>query len=303
MDCKVCLARFNKRKRRPRVLSCGHTFCSYCITTLIVREKSLLCPNCRKPQGKVTSATDLPINFDMESLCHEARIQDEWIGALCKLVKKQEANIKDLKLKQEPVLEQEAHDVKNKAKPFVDGYYKAIDKKDYEALAEMYSDDAEIIMEGTFLTATSYGERLLKSFGPGVPIRMKGRSSVMKLLQNMPEVTHNIKDLAIKFYSISGDNVKVSVRGLFRHNMSHCLPPTRFFIHVLNMNVAGDKFVITAEHLNISNIAPQASLDEPDEPCAGSLRRDDSKETQQYKEVYLNNGNKAEVEVGITETT
>ncbi|XP_042217605.1 uncharacterized RING finger protein ZK945.4-like isoform X2 [Homarus americanus] len=67
-DCKVCFMKFDSEARRPRVLvSCGHSFCSVCITNLIKDNSTLLCPSCRAEQG-LTCAEQLPVNFGLLEL-------------------------------------------------------------------------------------------------------------------------------------------------------------------------------------------------------------------------------------------
>ncbi|KAL7633595.1 UNVERIFIED_CONTAM: hypothetical protein RMT77_016128 [Armadillidium vulgare] len=54
--CKICCKRYNKSNVMPKVLNCGHTFCSQCITKL----DNSLCPNCQAP---ITQKTEFPINY------------------------------------------------------------------------------------------------------------------------------------------------------------------------------------------------------------------------------------------------
>ncbi|XP_045581217.1 E3 ubiquitin-protein ligase TRIM21 isoform X2 [Procambarus clarkii] len=67
-DCKVCFMRFDTEVRRPRMLvSCGHSFCSICITNMIKDNSTILCPSCRTEQA-LTEAEQLPINFALLEL-------------------------------------------------------------------------------------------------------------------------------------------------------------------------------------------------------------------------------------------
>ncbi|KAL7631255.1 UNVERIFIED_CONTAM: hypothetical protein RMT77_018443 [Armadillidium vulgare] len=54
--CKICCKRYNKTDVIPKVLNCGYTFCSQCITKL----DNSLCPNCQAP---ITKKTEFPINY------------------------------------------------------------------------------------------------------------------------------------------------------------------------------------------------------------------------------------------------
>ncbi|CAL4140867.1 unnamed protein product [Meganyctiphanes norvegica] len=66
LECNVCYLRYNEADRRPRVLPCGHSFCTPCLTATI-QKGSRTCPGCREPINTM-SATRLPINFELESL-------------------------------------------------------------------------------------------------------------------------------------------------------------------------------------------------------------------------------------------
>ncbi|XP_047479526.1 uncharacterized protein LOC125032444 [Penaeus chinensis] len=67
-ECLVCLDRYNERKR-PRVLPCGHLFCSSCIEN--VQESWLVtCPCCRTTHP-ASGVDDFPIVFAVEDLLRE----------------------------------------------------------------------------------------------------------------------------------------------------------------------------------------------------------------------------------------
>ena len=66
-ECSVCLD--SMLSKEPRLLTCGHTFCTPCIKELAAKEP-LTCPKCRK----VTVITDggiqqLPKNFEYITMC------------------------------------------------------------------------------------------------------------------------------------------------------------------------------------------------------------------------------------------
>ncbi|XP_053634925.1 osteoclast-stimulating factor 1 isoform X3 [Cherax quadricarinatus] len=70
-ECQVCLECYNNNERRPRSLSCGHTFCTKCINETLIRG-SLRCPFCRSEHTPtVTVASDVPVNFIVDSIIQE----------------------------------------------------------------------------------------------------------------------------------------------------------------------------------------------------------------------------------------
>ncbi|KAK4325294.1 hypothetical protein Pmani_004107 [Petrolisthes manimaculis] len=71
-ECKVCIVHYDKAKRRPRTLPCGHTFCSLCLSGMI-KGGGLACPTCRV-HHQATSATKFPISYDMEAVIRKLKI-------------------------------------------------------------------------------------------------------------------------------------------------------------------------------------------------------------------------------------
>lgn len=66
LECRVCFERFDEIERRPRILPCGHHFCTHCLLGLI-KEESIQCPTCR--QIHITEeVSSLPINFGIEEI-------------------------------------------------------------------------------------------------------------------------------------------------------------------------------------------------------------------------------------------
>ncbi|KAL7630297.1 UNVERIFIED_CONTAM: hypothetical protein RMT77_019557, partial [Armadillidium vulgare] len=59
MFCDSCLGLFDILKFIPKILDCGHTFCSPCLTIII--RKNSICPNC-KTEIKVKESS-IPVNF------------------------------------------------------------------------------------------------------------------------------------------------------------------------------------------------------------------------------------------------
>ncbi|XP_042228169.1 uncharacterized protein LOC121870402 isoform X1 [Homarus americanus] len=64
LDCKVCWIRYNTDDRRPRILDCGHTFCTKCLVTS-AGKKTLRCPSCRTSY-KINSVSSVSININIE---------------------------------------------------------------------------------------------------------------------------------------------------------------------------------------------------------------------------------------------
>ena len=44
-ECTVCLE--SMLNKQPRILPCGHTFCTPCIISLVATGTSMVCPKCR----------------------------------------------------------------------------------------------------------------------------------------------------------------------------------------------------------------------------------------------------------------
>lgn len=62
--CKICFHRYNEDQRRPRVLPCGHSYCSHCISNHLVENK-VVCPTCRKEHG-AERCSDFSVNYEVE---------------------------------------------------------------------------------------------------------------------------------------------------------------------------------------------------------------------------------------------
>lgn len=74
--CPVCYLPYNSQKRRPRMLACGHTFCSFCIkqihktdifTFSLFHHISITCPVCRAGHT-FDCLKDIPLNRVVEDL-------------------------------------------------------------------------------------------------------------------------------------------------------------------------------------------------------------------------------------------
>ncbi|CAL4237629.1 unnamed protein product, partial [Meganyctiphanes norvegica] len=66
LECEICCNRYDDANRRPKVLICGHTFCSTCMGKEITKGKST-CPTCRIPYN-ATSVNDFRFNVIVERL-------------------------------------------------------------------------------------------------------------------------------------------------------------------------------------------------------------------------------------------
>ena len=62
LDCPICCERFDEEKLCPRLLSCGHSFCSNCLEKLF-KEYAISCPTCRCVASVQAGVTGLPKNF------------------------------------------------------------------------------------------------------------------------------------------------------------------------------------------------------------------------------------------------
>ena len=63
-QCSICFERYNNKNKNkcPRLLSCGHCFCSSCLESLI-HDKTVDCPTCRNPCAIPTGVEGLSKNF------------------------------------------------------------------------------------------------------------------------------------------------------------------------------------------------------------------------------------------------
>ena len=62
LECSICCESFDDQKLCPRLLSCGHSFCSGCLEKLL-RDKAIICPTCRSTVSVAAGITGLPKNF------------------------------------------------------------------------------------------------------------------------------------------------------------------------------------------------------------------------------------------------
>ncbi|KAL7630184.1 UNVERIFIED_CONTAM: hypothetical protein RMT77_019677 [Armadillidium vulgare] len=59
MTCEICVQQFDSLHFIPKILECGHTFCSPCLTKLF--QNNPICPNCRTKIKGIESS--IPVNF------------------------------------------------------------------------------------------------------------------------------------------------------------------------------------------------------------------------------------------------
>ena len=64
LECSVCSEMFSgSNDKQPRVLGCGHTFCSKCLSHLVAHN-TIECPACRKITALPNNLlSGLPINY------------------------------------------------------------------------------------------------------------------------------------------------------------------------------------------------------------------------------------------------
>ena len=63
MECDVCLLEWDSKKRIPRLLSCGHTFCQECLESIankcVSQNKCFTCPTCQNEEQSIHNASDI----------------------------------------------------------------------------------------------------------------------------------------------------------------------------------------------------------------------------------------------------
>ena len=65
VDCSICLEKYNKKEKLPRILTCGHTFCTSCLQKIKEKnnsEKHIKCPLDLKIGFETDKIEDIPIN-------------------------------------------------------------------------------------------------------------------------------------------------------------------------------------------------------------------------------------------------
>lgn len=72
LECPVCCEPFEDQNICPRILSCGHSFCTCCLERLLTADNKIPCPTCRDevnvPQAGIVG---LPKNFALLNIINE----------------------------------------------------------------------------------------------------------------------------------------------------------------------------------------------------------------------------------------
>ena len=69
-ECSICLEGYNDKEKCPRMLSCGHSFCSRCLERLL-RGNTIDCPKCRNPVAVPSGVHGLLKNFALLDIVNE----------------------------------------------------------------------------------------------------------------------------------------------------------------------------------------------------------------------------------------
>ena len=67
LECPICCEQFNESDRCPRMLSCGHTFCSSCLERLL-HGNTIDCPTCKTTVNVTSGVAGLVKNFALLSI-------------------------------------------------------------------------------------------------------------------------------------------------------------------------------------------------------------------------------------------
>ena len=65
IECSICLERYDKKEKLPRILTCGHTFCTSCLIKIKEKNKpdnKIKCPLDSKLETDKNSIEEIPIN-------------------------------------------------------------------------------------------------------------------------------------------------------------------------------------------------------------------------------------------------
>ena len=69
-ECSICFECYNDQSKCPRMLSCGHSFCSCCLERLL-RGNTIGCPKCRNPVAVPPGVHGLLKNFALLDIVNE----------------------------------------------------------------------------------------------------------------------------------------------------------------------------------------------------------------------------------------
>ena len=70
-QCSICSERYNSENKCPRLLRCGHSFCSSCLERLL-HGNTIVCPTCRNPGAVPTGVQGLLKNFALLNIVKKA---------------------------------------------------------------------------------------------------------------------------------------------------------------------------------------------------------------------------------------
>ncbi|XP_042882326.1 uncharacterized protein LOC122259532 isoform X2 [Penaeus japonicus] len=75
--CHICSTSYDNETQRPKILPCGHTFCSQCLLNLIERnDGQVACPLCKRATA-ITDLSKLTTNFSILDLTSSDSQQEE----------------------------------------------------------------------------------------------------------------------------------------------------------------------------------------------------------------------------------
>ena len=69
-QCPICFEHYNDQSKCPRLLSCGHSFCSSCLERLL-HGNTIDCPTCRNPGAVPTGVEGLLKNFALLDIVND----------------------------------------------------------------------------------------------------------------------------------------------------------------------------------------------------------------------------------------
>ena len=94
-ECQICLERYNKTNKMPKILSCGHTFCKECLTKQKNKYNKLQCSICREVQ-ETSDPEKLITNrafYDLLYIPKEETFENSIISENPNIIKKDSNNI------------------------------------------------------------------------------------------------------------------------------------------------------------------------------------------------------------------
>ncbi|XP_066972004.1 uncharacterized protein [Macrobrachium rosenbergii] len=79
--CQLCYEVYDEETRRPRILPCGHSYCTDCISKLIMNGR-LTCPECNT-NVVASDSSQIPVNYGMERCI--SVMKEKKFCTICKL--------------------------------------------------------------------------------------------------------------------------------------------------------------------------------------------------------------------------